>query len=74
MTEAEAPVAKVEAARPRVLEGTLSLSCDQRTFKPSAERGSVVAEILEHLVLAETGSINFIWRGADGVQGSRVHR
>lgn len=67
MREVEQLTAEVEAARQRVLQAVEDFSTDQGAFKPCPDRWSV-AEILEHLVLAEQGGINFIWRAADGIR------
>lgn len=56
------------------------LSSTQGHFKTSAEAWSI-AEIVEHLVLAERGSLNRVWSAADGLRqdqpvwvGEAVHR
>jgi hypothetical protein len=70
MNEVEQLIAEVNAARRRVLDATRNLSSAQGAFKPSPERWCA-AEVLEHLVLAEQGGINFIWRAADGFSAGR---
>ena len=55
-------VLEVEASRRRVLAAVADLSAKQGAFAPP-ERWSA-AEILEHLVLAETGGANFVWRAS----------
>ena len=65
MNEVASLISEVEASRRRVLAATSALSSDQGAFKPAPDQWSVT-EVLEHLVLAETGGINFIWRAAEG--------
>ena len=65
MSEVEKLITEARAARRRVVDAARSLSSEQGAFKPSPERWSV-AEILEHLVLAEHLGINFIWKAVDG--------
>lgn len=67
MSEVEKLIAETKAARQRVLDAVQNLSAAQGAFKPFPERWSV-AEILEHLVLAEHLGINFIWRAADALK------
>jgi hypothetical protein len=62
----------VEIARGRFLATIRSLSPEQATFRVDPNTWSV-AEITEHLVHAETGGINLIWRAAEGnARGTRV--
>jgi hypothetical protein len=65
MTEVEKLISDVKAARQRVVEAVRHLSSEQGAYKLSPDRWSV-AEILEHLVLAEQGGINLMWKAADG--------
>ena len=68
------------AARTRLLDRVRDLSTAQGAFKADPAEWSI-AENVEHLVLAEQGSINRVWAAAEGVrQGQRgwagepVHR
>lgn len=70
MTETQSLITDVDAARRRVLTAVSGLSPDQGAFKPAPDRWSV-SEVLEHLVLAETGGINFIWRAAEALRTGR---
>lgn len=71
MSEVEALVSEVRVARQRVLDIVRNLSPEQGGFKPSPDRWSV-SEILEHLVLAELGGINLIWKAADGFERGQL--
>jgi len=60
------------AARMRLLYQIRDLSMTQGAFKPDQTEWSI-AETVEHLVLAEQGSINRVWTAAEGVRhGKRV--
>lgn len=65
MSEVEKLISQAKAARRRVVNAAQSLSAEQGAFKPSPQRWSV-AEVLEHLVLAEHLGINLVWKAADG--------
>lgn len=58
-------VADVMSARQEVLEQVAALTADQAIQKPSEDEWSV-AEIIEHLVLAEHMGVRKIWQAADG--------
>ena len=66
MTEVQKLIADVEAARQRVLDATEEVTTEQGGYTPAPDRWSI-AEIVEHLVLAERSGTNYIWRAADGV-------
>ena len=73
-------IAATTAARTRLLGRVRSLSAAQGAFKPDPTEWSI-AENVEHLVLAEQGSINRVWAAADGSRhgqpvwsGELVHR
>jgi hypothetical protein len=66
MKEIERLIADVENARRQFLAPLAQLSSDQAAFKVESSTWSI-AEITEHLVHAESGGINLIWRAADGV-------
>jgi hypothetical protein len=66
MTEVDALVASVELARNEYLSLVKGLSPEQAGFRADGGAWSI-AEITEHLVHAELGGINLIWRAADGV-------
>jgi hypothetical protein len=67
-------------ARERLLDRIRPLSSAQGAFKPCAGEWSI-AENVEHLVLAEQGSINRVWGAADSLRrgqpawtGEAAHR
>ena len=73
-------IAEAARARVRLLERICPLSPAQGVFKPDPGEWSI-AENVEHLVLAEQGSINRVWAAADGRRrgqppwtGEAVHR
>lgn len=67
MSEVRSLISEVKNSREKILESVRSLSSEQGTFKASDDEWSI-AEILEHLVLAEQGGINLIWKAADGLK------
>src|SRR5262249_9621153 len=73
-------IAEATRARARLLERIRPLSPAQGVFQPDPGEWSI-AENVEHLVLAEQGSINRVWAAADGRRrghppwtGEAVHR
>ena len=60
-------VLSVERARSALLESVVGLRDDQGAFKPSANEWSI-AEILEHLFLAELGGITKVWAAVDDLR------
>lgn len=73
-------IAAATEARGRLLDRIRPLSSAQGTFKPHPAEWSI-AENVEHLVLAEQGSINRVWAAADGLRraqpvwtGGPIHR
>jgi hypothetical protein len=56
----------VEAARYRYLAPVAGLSSEQGAFTVASDSWSI-AQVTEHLVHAEFGGINLIWRAAEGV-------
>lgn len=66
MTEVDRLTDAVEQARRRFLAPLAGLSPEQAAFKVQPGDWSI-AEITEHLVHAEAGGINLIWRAAEGV-------
>ena len=60
-------IVDVHASRKRVLEQLRSLTVEQGSWKPVPGQWSV-AEIVEHLVLAEHAGINRIWQAADALK------
>ena len=73
-------IAAASAARSRLLDRVRGLSTAQGAFKGDAAEWSI-AENVEHLVLAEQGSINRVWAAAEGLRhsqpvwsGESVHR
>lgn len=63
-------VQRVESARTALLQEVSDLRDDQGAFKPSPGEWSV-AEILEHLLLAELGGITKIWSGLVELEAGR---
>jgi hypothetical protein len=57
-------------ARGRLLDRVRALSSAQGAFKPDPTEWSI-AETVEHLVLAEQGSVNRVWAAADGLRRGR---
>ena len=73
-------IVEATEARSRLLDRIHPLSSVQGAFKADPGEWSI-AENVEHLVLAEQGSINRVWAAADGVRwgrptwtGEPVHR
>jgi hypothetical protein len=66
VSEVDELVDTVEEARQHYLAATADLSANQGTFQLNA-KGWSIAQITEHLVHAELGGINLIWRAAEGV-------
>jgi hypothetical protein len=64
LTEVDGLVGEVERARGEYLSLLEGLSAEQAGFKVDDAAWSI-AEITEHLVHAEQGGINLIWRAAD---------
>ncbi len=60
-------IAEATHARARLLDRIRRLASMQEVFKPGPAEWSV-AENVEHLVLAEQGSINRVWAAADGLR------
>jgi hypothetical protein len=72
-------VGRIEESREQVLDAARGLSSEQGAFKPTAEEWSV-AEVLEHLVLAERAMLMGMWKAAEaaheerpGWQGEAIH-
>jgi hypothetical protein len=73
-------IAEATQARQRVLDSLHQFTEAQAAFKPSSNVWSI-AENVEHLVLAEQGSVNRVWNAAESLQagqalwtGNPVHR
>ncbi len=73
-------IAAATAARTRLLDRVRDMSTTQGAFKTDPAEWSI-AENVEHLVLAEQGSINRVWAAAEGARhgqrvwaGESVHR
>jgi hypothetical protein len=66
MSELDQLVDAVEAARQEYLALIAGVSADQADFRTRPDAWSV-AQVTEHLVHAELGGINLIWRAAAGV-------
>ena len=57
----------VKLARQQFIKVASGLSFDQSQFKSSAEAWSV-ADIIEHMVWAEMGAINGVWKTLEGIK------
>jgi uncharacterized damage-inducible protein DinB len=73
-------IAAVVTARQRVVADVSGLSDEEAEWKPAADAWSV-AQVIEHLTLAEHGGIIRMWQAAEGVrigqpiwQGDALHR
>jgi hypothetical protein len=73
-------IAEATEARSRLIDRIRPLSSLQGAFKADAAEWSI-AENVEHLVLAEQGSVNRVWAAADALRkgqpawaGESVHR
>ena len=73
-------IAAATGARARLLDFVGALTPAQSSFKAAPNEWSI-AENLEHLVVAEQGSINRVWSAADAVRtgrpvwtGEAIHR
>lgn len=80
MNDLHDSIAEVRQARTRLLDFVCAFTPPQSAFKASPNEWSI-AENLEHLVVAEQGSINRVWSAADAVRtgrpvwaGEAVHR
>jgi hypothetical protein len=69
MSDLPALTQSVQDARERYLMSLRTLTSEQGSFKPDPGVWSA-AEITEHLVHAEYGGINGIWKALDGVRRS----
>jgi hypothetical protein len=78
--EIDALIADVAAARQRVMEAVAGITEERATWQPAPEEWSV-AQVVEHLVLAEHSGIVRIWQAVVGLEcgrpvwrGEPVHR
>ena len=60
----------VKLARQQFIKVASGLSFDQSQFKSSAEAWSV-ADIIEHMVWAEMGAINGVWKTLEGIKNDK---
>lgn len=60
----------VAEARQRVIQVASGLTTEQSQFKPGLEVWSVVDNV-EHLVWAEMGGINGVWKALDGLKNNQ---
>src|SRR5215469_8867718 len=60
-------ITRVKAARSRVLVTVTGLGVQQERFKTGADEWSI-ANVIEHLVLAEQAGIHRMWQVADGLR------
>ncbi len=63
-------IAAVDRARSDVVAAVAGLDSGQEAFTPAAEEWSL-AQILEHLCLAEQAGVNCIWRAAQAARGGQ---
>lgn len=63
-------VASVEKARASVLESVADLTGAQGAFKPSENEWSI-AEVMEHLYLAELAGITKVWSALENLRAGR---
>lgn len=63
-------IGEVNRARLSYIEACSGLTPSQAAFKPDPKSWSIV-EVTEHLVWAEMGGINLIWKAADGIRENR---
>ena len=80
MTELTTRIAEATQARQRLLDCLRRFTPAQAAFKPYSSVWSI-AENVEHLVLAEQGSVNRVWNAAQALRtgqpvwtGDAVHR
>jgi hypothetical protein len=69
-TELADLTADVAAARQRVIAAVAGISEEQAVWQPAPDAWSV-AQVVEHLTLAEHGGIIRMWQAADGVRNGR---
>jgi hypothetical protein len=70
MTEADQLVQEIEQSRAALIAGASSLTEVQGAFKPAEGQWSV-AEVLEHLYLAELSGIAKIWAALNALRANR---
>jgi hypothetical protein len=70
MSDLNRLIQEVEDARERFIEPIETLSPNQAHFKPEPDVWSVV-EITEHIVRAEYGGINGMWKAIEGIDTGR---
>lgn len=80
MAEIREMIAAVAVARQRVIADVVGIAEDRAIWQPATGEWSI-AQVVEHLTLAEQGGVLSIWREAEGVrtdnptwQGESVHR
>jgi DinB family protein len=64
-------IAHANEARQRLLDCVHRFTLAQAAFKPASGVWSI-AENVEHLVLAEQGSVNRVWNAAQALRSSRL--
>ena len=64
MNESTSLINEIRQARDRMVDTVRNLTEPQAQFKPDEESWSVV-EVLEHLVIAENGTLNKVWKAAE---------
>jgi hypothetical protein len=63
-------IGEVHRARLSYIDVCSGLTPDQYNYKPDPQSWSIL-EVTEHLVWAEMGGINLIWRAAEGIRHNR---
>lgn len=80
MDKLENLIRRVAVARQQFIQAASGLTTEQAQFKSSPDAWSVV-DIVEHLVWAEQGGINGMWKALEGIKsnkplwtGDAIHR
>ena len=72
MTELTTRIAEATQARQRLLDCLRRFTPAQAAFKPYSSVWSI-AENVEHLVLAEQGSVNRVWSAAESLHAGKPY-
>ena len=70
MAQVESLIARVLQARSQVLEAVSGVSTDQGAWKPAPTEWSIT-ECVEHLVIAEQGTVGGTWAAVEGLRAGR---
>ncbi len=63
-------ILRVNEAGKQFIESTSGLNAEQALFKPSTDAWNII-EITEHMVWAETGGINGMWKAMEGIRNNK---